>query len=307
VKEGIGKSPDAIGLMCRFVREKRGLSQKEVAETLKLISRATVAFAEVGNAKKVSVKNYKSIFQSLRLNIYSLHDPSLFEYVRNDNEMYRVFETQYGAKTEIIVKVYCAVFDSYAALLWWKYFQLIALDSPFHNELKSKSSKTETSEKEAQPPTEYERFKLDTHFPDYLPAIIIYDVLKTLPENVLLDIFKVEETSLAAPLEKLQEELFKDLTIRLSVDPFTKFMWHLRIPFVDYFGLIHEIINTITPIRLWPFPDVETKMMELINELTALIFKAGDRRQSLGFYVHAIRATRDDVAWVLKVLEERTS
>ena len=65
------KAPAIIGLMSKFVRHKRHLSQQETAKMAN-INRALISFVESGNIEKSGTKPFRLLFEALHINTNSL-------------------------------------------------------------------------------------------------------------------------------------------------------------------------------------------------------------------------------------------
>jgi transcriptional regulator with XRE-family HTH domain len=306
-KEGIEKDSETLALMCRFVRLKRGISQTDVAGRYGTISQATVANLERQNIKKVSAKNFGYVLQSLGMHPASLKDRSLFDWINEDASLIALFRNKYPGCTDTILKLYCAVFDAYAALLGWNYNFKIAEKSENYRKCDSEVTEIKNREKGPRPLTDCERYWMKVNFPDYLPSLYMYDVIRTLPEDILLDIFSIDENGLDYDdlPESFEEDLFED--VLSNRDPFKKFMRHLQIPFVDYFEVIDKIVKASDSIRASNFEALERNTLDMISNVVSIIYPAFDVPTRLQNYIKAIGASRDDILDLLRRIDGDSS
>ena len=210
------KDSAIIGLMIKFVRNKRHLSQQETAK-MAGINRALISHVENGNMEKSVLKPVSLLFDALRINTNSLFNPSLYDLIKieKNNKIEIVLTEEYSEMSDSIMKIYSAIFDAYCAILPWSVNLDIAkktkeyedlISSPLVEEalkLKSKIHKGKTNEK----------YAVHIDVLDHLPSYIILELLMSFSKKDLLDIFWGSETK--------DNKIFSDI---LSRDPFPIFM-----------------------------------------------------------------------------------
>lgn len=283
--KGLGKNLEIISLMCQFVRLKRGLTQKDVAEEAG-ISQATVGFLESQVFRKTSAKNITHIFNALCLHKASLQVPSLYELILEDktNPVYSTLQKKYHKLVDSIVKICSAVFDAYGASLWWKITIEITQKSPFFSKLKAAHTQAIANIEPMQPypPTDWDKFQRKTEFPDHLSSIIFFDILLQLDKKKLLHVFHIDSLILQAPKGEFEDELLDDFIN--GDDPFLRLMRTLNIPFVDYFSLIEDIMEITSSLRMAPFEKIEDKFPDLYHMIQAKIYDSSKSAKLLNEY-----------------------
>lgn len=282
--------------MSKFAREKRGLTQDDVARKAG-VSRATVGFLELFNVQKVSLKNLEKIFKALSLHPLTLKDPSLYEIIleHKTENIYRYLESKYGGDVDTVVKVFSVVFDVYGATLNTQINTYIASKSTYISRLvedyQTKYPETipamylekldliplgKGNNLQRYPLIKLEEFITNTGFPKYLPSIIIYDILNSLSQDVILSIFSIPEKLVKLTLNPERVLLF-EVFIFSEEDPFLKLMRYLNIPFIDYFEIIKKIINAPSSLKTASFESLAWEVPNLINEIQSTVFAAEDR------------------------------
>lgn len=279
-KYGVEKDLHIVSLMCRFIRLKRELNQKDVAEEAG-ISQATVGFLESCKFQKTSAKNIEYIFDALRLHKRSLKDPSLYQLISKyeSNNIILFLRKTYPLHVDHIIKVFSAVFDAYSASLGWQTNLQIADKSDLYKKLcqSDKNFKEKNKEllKRQHPLTELEIFGVNTGFPDYLPSIIVFNILNSLSERELKNIFHVDGLTLEASPQDFEDELLEDL---ISDDPFVRLMRCLKIPFADYFLLISKILRAPDSLRFANLESFKDKVFIILDEIHSIIEPSGQKQ-----------------------------
>lgn len=292
-KNEIQKNLKNLSLMSRFVRQKRGLSQSDVAK-LADISQATVGFLETCNAQKISVRNIKYIFSQLSLNHATLNDPSLYDFLLKKEKIYNIVESRYAERTLPIIETISSVFDAYAALLGWQYIIPIADKSDF-----IKMKRAELCDLPDQNLLADYILTGNFRYPNYLPSFVLYDILKSLPQKFIEDILFVDDFTIEAPDEDFAEDLFDYV---LTQDPFLKFMKHIEIPFFDHFDIIKKSISTLTTLKSASFTHIESRLLQVISEIQTIVKGKYTKPDMLVQYIEGIGATYDEIDAAIKIL-----
>jgi transcriptional regulator with XRE-family HTH domain len=240
------KNPQIIGLIIKFVRHKRHLSQQETAH-LADINRALISLLESGNVEKSGLKPISLLFSALHINIYSLSDPSLYDLIKK-NKIEMTIKEEYAELSDSIIKIYSAVFDAYCAILPWSVNLEIAKRTKQYKDLISSPLIKEAIELKSK----IGKGKMDMKSPvhvavlDYLPSSFVLELLMSFSKKDLLDIFWVADRTFVSNSETLEKKIFNDI---LSRDPFPLFMKKIGVNYIDYFSIIDLVVYAASEFR----------------------------------------------------------
>jgi transcriptional regulator with XRE-family HTH domain len=277
----VRKDYQTIGLMMKFVRHKRRLSQQEVADDAG-INRAIVSLLESGNVEKAGFSPVRLIFGALQMHENSLADPSLYQLIKDQekNKISITLESQYAEKADSIMKIYSAVFDSYCSLLPWTVNLEIARKSQQFEHLISSPGIKEALELKTKIWEGARRTGtplVNIDILDYLPSYFILDLLSSLSKQDLLDIFSIAARTAVSNSETLENKIFADALSHepfvLPLDPFKKLMEKIGVKYIDYFAIIDLITVAAEELRKSSLKNFKENVEDVVNCKIPKIFQ----------------------------------
>lgn len=268
------KDPTITGLMIKFVRHKRHLSQQETADIAD-INRALVSFVESGNVEKSGIKPVSLLFDALYINTNSLFDPSLYDLIKSEKKSKIVLAVQeeYPEIADSIIKIYSAVFDAYCAILPWSVNLEIAQKTEQYGKLISSPLVKEAIELKSKIGKLDEKFGLHVAVLDYLPSSFILELLMSFSKKDLFQIFWVADRTYASNAETLEKKIFDDI---LSRDPFPLFMKKIGVHYIDYFSIIDLVVSAVSEFRKSRLDNFKESAEYVIDRMRSILEDVSD-------------------------------
>lgn len=275
----ISKDLQIVGLMIKFVRTKRRLSQQEVAN-LAGINRAIVSLVESANIEKTGLNPVNLIFGALRMHESSLGDPSLYQLIKNEknSKVTSVLEKEYAEKADKVMKICSAVIDSYCSILPWTVNLEIAKKSRHYKPMISSPGVKEALELRIKIWEEAAHMgkpivKIDIL--DYLPSFFILDLLSHLSRQDLLDIFSIADNTFVSNDEIFESKIIEDVLsqdpLKAPLDPFKKFMEKIGVKHIDYFRIIDLIVFAAGELRKSSFNNFPENVKYVVSNIDEIM------------------------------------
>lgn len=226
-----------IGLIIKFVRQKRFITQKELTQRCP-VSQTTLSLLE-GGSHRASSMNAEIVLRALSLSPLLLSEKGLLDSMDNSDLLFAL-KKDLGVAADSLLKVYCAIFDAYSAML---------------------------------PPGVIARMErmagrnADTQLSFYVAGDVIVDILRALPYGDVKEIFS---SRLNKEVDFDGAEGYEDALLSNAVlfgDPFLTFVSKAKVPYVDYFDTLTKIALSFDNIKFAALHRFDSAIDNLINDL----------------------------------------